>query len=234
MEQAISLNNYIENLKSHSIFSAKELHQTLFKQYSFGSFCKALSRLEDENKIERIAKGIYCKPKISSFGLGKIPISEQHIIHHYLGNENLNGIVTGYSLFRSYGLTTQVEKNIIIYSNKITTNIQTIQNVKIFKLNGEMTKEVKLALEFLFIIDNFHKIQDLDYHALLNFFKKICTNITSQNIEDAFKIQKFSKKTIAQTKIILDYFGVTNELNQYLSPVSSYKILKMEDFYEFT
>lgn len=44
---------------------------------------------------------------------------------------------------------------------------------------------------------------------------------------------KFKKSTIAFLKHILDYHHIQNTLSDYLSSLSKYKIISMEEIYEF-
>lgn len=231
MQAYNNLNMYLNALDAHSMFFVKDIHQNILPEKNFAAVCKALSRLEKENKVERVAKGIYCKPKVSSFGLGRIPFSERNIINYYLGPNQLFGILAGYSLFRKYGLTTQVEGSYIIYSNKSDVEVRTIRNVTVYRLRGEMSPEVKLSLEYFFIVHAMREIEDFNYCALIAYLEKTCKTLTSDSIEASLMLHSFGKRTIAQAKVILDYFGVENQLGRFLSPASVYNVLSMEEIY---
>lgn len=233
MQGCNSVGMYVNALEPHSMFFVKDIQQEILPSKSFMSICKALSRLEKEKKIERVAKGIYCKPKMSAFGLGRIPFSERNIINFFLGSNQLAGVLAGYSLFRKYGLTTQMESNFILYSNRTDAEVRSIRNVTIYRLRGDMNEGVKECLEFLLILDSLREIEDFNYAAFVDYLEEKVKKLPAHLIEEAFKLRSFSKRTIAQAKVILDHFEVENGLGHYLSPASVYKILSMEEIYAF-
>ena len=77
---------------------------------------RALSRLAQENKITRVAKGRYCKPKQGLLGPLK-PTDDELIRDTPYRGGRLRAYVTGAALYNRLGLTTQIPKTVTIALN---------------------------------------------------------------------------------------------------------------------
>ncbi len=109
------------------IIDARKIHKEKFSEIPEQAFYQAVSRMAKAGEIERLTKGIYCRPKSGRFG--KILSSEKDILEHYLGKNEKNGIVIGYRMYTMYGLTTQLSKDIQMYSNIPLEEKRQIRNV---------------------------------------------------------------------------------------------------------
>lgn len=233
MTLIFTFNDYLESIEPHTIFNAKEIYERFFKNENYNAFYKKLSRLETVKKIKRLSKGIYYKTKISQFGLGEVPISDRKIVDYFLGKDYENGIFADYALYKKYNLTTQVPYKTTILTTKTDTHIKNIDNICIKKLPNKLTYNQKEALEFVLIADKFNNIECLDYDNLYNYFKNISKKINLNDLYHIIETFRIKKKTISQLKNILNYFHVSNELNKYLSSLSTYKMIRMEELYDF-
>ena len=88
------------------IMSGKLYREKFSKQMSETAFTQAISRLSKSGEIVRISKGIYCMPKKTRFGA--ILPSDREIVD--LFTKQNNGVIVGYGLYNSLGVTTQVSK----------------------------------------------------------------------------------------------------------------------------
>lgn len=78
---------------------------------------KALSRLHQEKRLERITKGIYYKPESSRFG--PLPPSEQEVLQRLLQVQKVNlSYLTGNNIYTKMGLTTQLAREWVIATDK--------------------------------------------------------------------------------------------------------------------
>ena len=75
------------------IIDARQIHKEKFSEIPEQAFYQVVSRMAKAGEIERLTKGIYCRPKSGRFG--KILSSEKDILEHYLGKNEKNGIVIG-------------------------------------------------------------------------------------------------------------------------------------------
>ena len=95
------------------IFASRIYQEKLSEEMTDVAYYQMLSRMCKDGAIARIAKGIYCRPKVSKFGT--IPPSEQEIIRSFTENEQ--GVVVGYTLYNALKLTSQVPKRVVAYSS---------------------------------------------------------------------------------------------------------------------
>lgn len=87
-------------------------------------------------------------------------------------------------------------------------------------------------IQILEVLKNYSEIQDLNQ----NQFIKLCEEFAPHYSDEVFEYVNlrihYPKRTIAFLRSILDYYGVKNNLNKYLSAMSEYKYPKMEALYE--
>ena len=87
------------------VFDMSYEHHKHFEMVPYKTFCKILSRIEEEGIIKPYSKGIYI---ISSDNM-----SEDPVIAFY-ANEN-TGVVVGYKMYNDFGITDHFEKPIVQY-----------------------------------------------------------------------------------------------------------------------
>ncbi len=229
MKETERLKNIINGYEINQLINIGELYEECFaKSMSFSAFMKNIERATKREQLERVAKGIYCRPNITRYG--KISPTEQEIIIKYV--EGNKGMVVGYSMYNELNISTQVAKNIEVYSNAIQQYTQTIYNIKIRQCKLEFTQEVANTVKMFELLKNFFSIQEINYKVFIsccnNFAKTYNENIAKSVIEK----MKYPKSTIAFMQHILQYYKVANNLKQYLSEFSVYKYPTMERVYE--
>lgn len=175
-----------------------------------------------------MTKGLYYRPKKSRFGM--VPISEEDIIRHYIGN--WNGMVIGYRLYNRKGLTTQIGKRVEVLSCNISEQTKNIETVRVTNCNVRFSEETVAVIEVLEILQNYKKIEDINKGALAVLMKKFADNYSDETAVYVLQNLKYKKSTIAFLRTFLNYHGVENRLDQFLSVLSSYYIPPMEEFYE--
>lgn len=220
------LNKYHKN---EIIFASKLYKEKLYsKNVSETSFYKLLERMHKNKKLEKLSKGIYYFPKETKFGV--IPISDEEIIS--LFTKNNEGMVVGYSLYNKLNLTTQISKKITIYSSNVNNEIKNIRNIEIKNVNTNYSKGYIKIIEMLEVLQNFYEIQDLNYNAFYNYVEDFSKYYNEDITNDILKNVNYKKSTISSLNNILNFFKIENNLNQYLSSLSKYKHILMEEIYE--
>ena len=215
--------------KNEIIFASKLYKEKLYnKNISETSFYKLLERMHKNKEIEKLSKGIYYFPKITKFGV--IPISDEEIISIF--TKNNEGMVVGYNLYNRLNLTTQVSKKIIVYSSCVENEVKNIRNIEIKNINVKFSKEYIKIIEMLEVLQNFYEIQDINYNVFYNYAKEFCATYNNKIANNILKNINYKKSTISSLNNILNYFEVENNLNQYLSSLSKYKHILMEEIYE--
>lgn len=77
---------------------------------------KALDRLQDKEIIQRIAHGIYVRPKISKI-LGSITPSAEEVAEAIIKRDRIRTVPTGSYALNALGLSTQVPMNIVFLTD---------------------------------------------------------------------------------------------------------------------
>ena len=215
--------------KNEIIFASKLYKETIYsKNVSETSFYKLLERMHKNNEIEKLSKGIYYFPKVSKYGV--IPISEEEIISKF--TKNNEGMVVGYNLYNKLNLTTQISKKCTIYSSKIDNEIKNIRNVEIKQVKTKFSKEYINIIELLEVLQNFYEIQDINYIEFYNYAQKCASEYNDVVTKKVLKEISYKKSTISSLFNILNYFNIENSLKEYLSSLSKYNHIVMEDIYE--
>lgn len=232
----ISIHKQVEHIinttEELSLIDTDMLKKQYFPTISDHAYVKTLSRLNEAGTICRIAKGIYSKPIPGRFG-PRLP-GEKELIEHFIGKDRLVGVLTGYRLYNKYGLTTQLSKKISVYSTNISQETKSINNIVVKKINLELDASTIRLIELLEILENFHKIEDINYQSFRRYLKTVISNYNDKVLRDIQAELKFKKSTLASLKSSLDYYGVENALDTYLNKTSKYRTITNEVLYETT
>ena len=84
-------------------------------------------------------------------------------------------------------------------------------------------------IETLEILQNYSTIQDMNKNRFLAYMKNFTEQYSDEAARYVIENRKYKKSTIAFLERILTWYGVTNSLQQYLSPLSDYKIPSIEE-----
>lgn len=215
--------------KPKEIIISNRLYKEKFKYISEPTFYKVLSRLVACGELVRLSNGIYCKPKNGKFN--KVIANEKDIIEYYIGKQKNKGVVTGYRLFNKYQLTTQVSKTIDILSTITSREKSVIMNATIKKIDLRLNQAIIEMIEFLEILQNYKKIEEISYLNLCKYFERTINNYNEEIVEKILKKIKYKKSTIASLVNILNYYKIDTRINEHLNGISNYKSIEMEKIY---
>ena len=219
------------NFKENELIFANTLYKTqLYNYVSEAAFYKTLERMCKSGELVKIAKGTYHLPKVSKYGI--VPPTDKEIITSF--TKNNTGTVVGYSLYNALNLTTQVAKSIEVMSTTIESFSKTIRNVIVHKVQIDYNENVKNIIHGLEVLQNYYNIQDINNLSFINFTKKLADLYEEEAFKKVISAINYKKSTIAFLREILNFYGVKNNLNMYLSSMSEYKYPKMEEIYEIT
>ena len=128
--------------------------------------------------------------------------SEKEIIATF--TENDTGMVVGYTMYNAMRLTTQVSKNIQIYTSALDEQKKQIGNVFLQKYDMVFSPQVVRVVAILEVLQNYNKIEDLNETQ----FQKLCAEFAGQYDEEVCEYVlsniPYSEQTIALLKTILD------------------------------
>lgn len=151
-----SVNSIIE-LKINRLKLGQAFFASDFKELGTSTAIrKSLSRLVESKQVERMAQGIYVKPKKDKI-LGKILPSMEEVAESLAKKEHINIKPTGQYALNKVGLSTQVPTKLIFLSTGNPKKIKIGKSTIIFKsttakklaMKGQITSLLFLGLEEL-------------------------------------------------------------------------------------
>ena len=229
MKNREKIMNHFLKCSENTLISVGRVYEQHFSDsMSRDAFMKTISRLYKDGEIERLSKGIYCLPKNTKFG--KLLPSDKDILLYYTSGNR--GVMIGYGLYNSLGISTQIPKHLIAYSSLSEEEYKQVRNVIVHKYLIDYSEKNKAIIRLMELLYHFKEIQDIN---LLTFLQCL-ENLSKEYSEDAFEtVQRavgYPKWTIAFLQEVLNYYKLTNSLQKYLSVFSNYKIPRIEELYE--
>lgn len=119
---------------------------------------KALSNLFKKGILRRVSKGMYYKPSYSKFG--ELPLEDTTIINKYLElTKKKFSYISGITIYRGWGLTTQLSKEYLIM-NDTRTGAISINNMIIRFMKSPVSEKVNdNDIKLLQLLDAFSDIK---------------------------------------------------------------------------
>src|SRR5690554_3986236 len=217
--------NKVERLPNGCIFTYNDFNLPV---ESKEAAIKALNRLVEKGKLKKISKGKFYKPEKSIFGT-LLP-NQYQIVKDLLEDDNkIIGYLTGYSIYNTLGLTTQVSNTIQIGTNNIRPNLKRERYIINFiKQNNIINKENIPYLQLLDCIKNIKKIPDTTINNNIERFINIISDYKLKDIKHLIRlVQKYPPSTRALLGAILDELNLekyTEILFKTLNPITKYNI----------
>lgn len=212
--------DYFDGLQSMKLVVANKLYYEKFHKMSEGAFFKALERLVNQGFLIRVAKGLYIK---SEEQLDKVQM-EQAVLDYFFGENNDNGMYTGYRLYMKYAITDADDGKIELYSNAVNKDSINIGRIHIRRVSIELSYDKTKILEALEIFQNYRRIKDLNKHHFARYARNFALSYKDDIATYVIDNVKYKKNTIAFMKKVLDMYKIDNTLGQYLSYASKYNI----------
>ena len=189
---------------------------------------KALNRLVEKGKLKKISKGKFYKPEKSIFGT-LLP-NQYQIVKDLLEDDNkIIGYLTGYSIYNTLGLTTQVSNTIQIGTNKIRPNLKRERYlINFIKQNNIINQDNVPYLQLLDCLKNIKKIPDTTINNTVERFINIISDYKLKDIKHLIRLaQKYPPSTRALLGALLDEVQLENyseTLFKTLNPITKYNI----------
>ncbi len=219
----------LEKENPNQLIFANSFYQIhLQEDVTEASYYKTLERLCAYGELLKVAKGVYCRPKKTRYGL--VPPSEEDIINSFTKDES--GTVIGYTLYNRLQLTTQIGNKTEVLTSKIDGQKKTIGNVVLQFCQLRYTDEIIEAISMMEVLQNFSVIQDMNMNVFLKYTQRFAERYHEEAFEDVCAAIRYKKRTIAFLKSNLEYYGIKNNLGRHLSTLSEYQYPKMEELYE--
>lgn len=193
---------------------------------------KALNRLVEKGKINKISKGKFYKPESTVFG-ELLPNQNQLVKDLLEDNNKVTGYLTGYSIYNSFGLTTQVSNTIEIGKNNSKPSLKRERyTIRFIKQQNTINKENIPYLQFLDCLKLIKKIPDTNINKSIERFVAIISDYKLNDIKQLVRLaQKYPPSTKALLGAILDQVNLENyseTILKSLNPISKYKFTGIE------
>ena len=175
----MTLNQYIQNnFKEGEIFSFKQIEYAAERP---ASVTVSLSRLVNANKLRRLFKGVYYRPRINKI-FGEMAPSEEQIVKFVC--ERNNAYISGNNAYNSLGLTDQVPTTICLACKPTLRPLRTKSlNIKFKKAYHEPDENNIGLLQILDAINDSSNIVGTTKEECLEKIKNIVSKFSDQQKE---------------------------------------------------
>ncbi|MCP3929870.1 MAG: hypothetical protein GY705_12315 [Bacteroidetes bacterium] len=193
---------------------------------------KALNRMVASGKITKLSKGRYYKPEISPFGA--LPPSQFQVVKDLLGSgDEIQGYLTGLSVYSELGLTTQVGSTIQIGRHEVRSTFKRGKyTISFLKQKNTITKKNIPLLRLLDALRLIKKIPDATTRDSCLILKKLIEELSENEQEVTVRLAlKYQPSTRALLGAILTDLGrerVTGSLRKSLNPITLYDISEVQ------
>lgn len=187
---------------------------------------KALNRMAQAGKIEKLSKGKFYKPEISTFGKLK-PDNEQIVKDLLIDNGKVKGYLTGLSIYNELGFTTQISNVIQIGKNDVRSPFKRGGfSISIVRQKNTINKENIPYLQLLDVIRFIKSIPDTTPEKVAVRLMEIFKNFEEKDFKIIIRLSmKYQASIRAILGAILEEMKIdTNELRKSLNPISMYEI----------
>lgn len=189
---------------------------------------KALNRMVAAGKIAKLSKGKYYKPETTPFGILQ-PDRSQVVKDLLEENGKTVGYLTGYSIYNSLGLTTQLSNVIQIGKNVVRPAFKRGQyTISFIKQNNIITKENIPLLQILDAIRYIQKIPDTTVGKSGKRLSVILKNLSDTEKSTLVRLAlKYPPSARALLGTLLDTIqadALSQPLYDSLNPITKYKL----------
>ncbi len=223
MTDAKRIENIIADLPIDVIFTAADLN--LPTEWSDNIRVK-LNRMAQKGIIVKVSKGRYYKPRQTMFGTLK-PNREEIVKDLLEKDGKVIGYITGYSIYNSLGLTTQISNIIEIGTNIRRNNTQRgSYMVKFVPQPNKISKQNIPLLQLLDAIKNIKNIPDSNVNDSVIRFIELIKDIPDSETGTLVKLAlAYPPRVKAILGVILEAIGKdASLLKESLNPQTYYNV----------
>ena len=151
--------NYTKTLRAYclqnkgKIFDTGKMAEDYFPMIPYKTLLRVMNRLEQEKVVVTVSKGVY-------FICDDAQDIDAAIFDYYVNNGH--GIVAGESLCYQLGIIKEAPKNVIIYTNMISSGHKTVGKYQMTQANLYYGKSECDLIRLLELIETAPNINDMD------------------------------------------------------------------------
>ncbi len=173
---------------------------SVFKDIPYKTLLKIFTRLEDEGIVHTVSKGLYC--------VGNKTVNSKKIIAQYASNGR--GMIVGYSLFNSIGLTIYKDDKIEIYTNAIAGKQKTIGDFLLKRVDLEFTDEIVDLISLLEILDVGFSMHGADVLSYKRTTELLAQTYSDDNFRKVLAAIRYKYSTIVKLNELLNRLDIEN------------------------
>lgn len=219
------IRNTIDRLPKGYVFTYEDFDFDVNKNEAI---IKALNRMVNSGKIEKLSKGKYFKPEKTPFGT--LQPNQEQIVKDLINEDGKAvGYLTGYSIYNKLGLTTQVSNLIQIGKNQTRPKFKRERyTISFVKQKNTITKKNIPLLQILDSIKLVKKIPDTTIKRSCLRFLEIIGKLKLDDKKELIRLSlKYPPSTRALLGALLDETqnkSITMSLKKSLNPITTYEI----------
>lgn len=219
------IGNKIARFPNGYVFSYNDFVQETSKTEAI---IKALNRMANAGKIEKLSKGRYYKPEATVFG--NLQPAQYQIVKDLLEEDGkIIGYLTGFSIYNQLGLTTQVSNIIQIGRNDVRPMFKRERyTISFLRQKNIITKFNIPLLQILDAIRYIKKIPDAStkesIKRLLSIVKDLSDTDKKNMVNLVLKYPPATKSLLGAMLEEVGDFALIEPLRKTLNPITSYKL----------
>ena len=213
MNYTETIRNYFANHKGEIYDSAFE-RDKLFPMIETNTYGRILLRLEKDNTITCVSKGVYYINNGNE-------CTQEKLLKYYIGN--YSGMYIGKSLFEKLGLIQKVDDTITILSRKVKNN-KNVGNIKIEK--SDISIFMDYEINIISILEIFEHLRDdgsVDTNKLLEIAPMLIHSYREDSFTEIIKNRKYHHSTIMKYKNSLDSANIKNNVLNIFEECGKYE-----------
>ena len=170
----------------NEILEVARLKEFQFEDIPYKTLLRIMNRLEEEQIITGVSKGIYY--------VGEKLLSEPKLISHF--TDDGKGMIVGYALYNEIGLTDYQDDKIEIYTNAIAANKHNIGRISLNRVDLPFDGGIDDLVALLEIIEAGSSIKKRDKYMCDQVEKLLCQSYSDELFGYIIKAINYKYSTI--------------------------------------
>jgi hypothetical protein len=200
--------NYTQTLREFCkqnqgrIFDVQYEQNHRFSLVPYKTLLKILNRLEEEEIVSSISKGVYIVNSDDSLDI------DNAIKEYYI--DYFSGMFVGKSMYNYYDIGDQDVDYIEVYTSKIISNNKSIGKYHLIKLDTYFYDEVVSLITVLELIEKVSSIKDINYIRYNEEKESGVKSYTDEIFKEIISNRRYKYSTIATLDEMLQRFSIEN------------------------
>lgn len=186
--------------RANSLVDISIVRDSVFVDIPYKTLLKIFSRFEDDGIVHTVSKGLY--------SVGNKILDGKRVLSQYTNNGR--GMVVGYALFNSIGLTVTQEDRIVIFTNAIANKQKIIGDFLLKRVDLEFTDEIIDLISLLETIDVGFSMKGADYFSYKRTVELLALAYSDDNFGKVIKAIRYKYSTVLKLSELLTRLDIEN------------------------